>query len=166
MWNDKSYEHRLQNFRPQHGEAADHDREYKKRFSRSEVRYLGHFRSGFVVRKNFTLRENFDKTVQIAFSTFTYRSVDVGEGGTARRQPPQSQRTVVCYFCRVAAGPYQDAVARYVISSKVSNAAFWNIFQQNLMLHTKKSLKRMIYKILWDLTFQLLRQSNLLYEMH
>jgi len=63
MWGDKSYEHRMQNFRPQHREAAKHDREYKERFSRSEVRYLGHFRSGSVVRKNFAFRENFDKTM-------------------------------------------------------------------------------------------------------
>jgi len=63
MWSDKSYEHRMQNFRPQHREAAKHDREYEERFSRSEVRYLGHFRSGSVVRKNFAFRKNFDKTM-------------------------------------------------------------------------------------------------------
>lgn len=63
MWSDKSYEHRMQNCRPQHREAANHGREYTKRFFQSEIRCLGHFRSGFVVRKNFALRENFDKAM-------------------------------------------------------------------------------------------------------
>lgn len=79
MWSDKSYEHRMQNFRPQHREAAEHDREYKKRLSRPEVRYLGHFRSGYVVRKN----SRFEKT---SIKLWTDRHLRTNPTNTARRR--------------------------------------------------------------------------------
>lgn len=108
MRSDRCREHGIENLRPQHCKAAGHDREYKNRLSRPEVRDFGHSRScrggsSFVNVSHF---ENFDKTTRLA-NPLRRAPRPAGTsrrgGGTAgRRWPPPSQRSVVCYFRHAA----------------------------------------------------------------
>lgn len=101
---DEPHEHGMQNLRPQHREAAEHDREYKKRLPRPEVRYLGHPRRRPVVRRKKKVRASrkiFDKTAE-RMRLHRARVQTPRGGGTATRPPH-------CRLLFSSAGPRRGA---------------------------------------------------------